>query len=176
MRSTLVRYKIGLLVIGLFTIILLVLVLVQAHAAKQDNETYRAANEIVTKLNNYNLDHDKLPSSLAAAHITNVPASVSYQKLSEGSYKFCVTYKATSSDFDATSALSDVASGHYSSPSVSDSTEDSYYLYLPSSHHKGANCQTVKSFTTPSYDCSSYDSYSCYDNSTDQSFDNSFTQ
>jgi Tfp pilus assembly protein PilV len=158
MPSTLTRYKIGLAVLGLFSIGLLGMVLVQANGAKQDNTTYKKAQEVAQKLNAYTLTKS-VPSSLAAAGITDVPSTISYNQLSSTSYKFCVTYKTSSSGFDASNVQSELLSGGAVSSSSYYDSSTSSYLSVDSTHHKGQNCQTVKSY--------SYDSSSLYNKYTD---------
>jgi type II secretory pathway pseudopilin PulG len=151
MHNSLRKYQIGLAIIGVFTLVLIVIVLVQASATKQDTKTTRVANDIATKLEAYISDKQAIPSSLSAIDVSDVPTTISYQKLSSSSYKFCLTYKSASSGFDAASAVSEVASGSYggSYSSLSDSSassSDTSYLSIPDTHHKGQNCQTIKPY------------------------------
>lgn len=169
MQNKLGKYKIGLAIIGVFALGIVVMVVVQAGTTKQDNDTYKQASKIATKLESYVSSHDRIPESLTQIGGPAAPSSVTYHKLSEAKYEFCVTYKADSSGFDATSlgtdlattALTGIPSG-YSGSSSSDTPESSY-LYLNSTHHKGKNCQTIKPYiynTSSSYDLNSIDSSS----------------
>jgi len=147
MLKPLLKYQIGLGLIGLFGFVLLLLVLVQAGATKADNKTYDQASKVADALNNYLDTSSAIPDSLGAAGVTNIPASVTYQKLSDSSYQFCVDYKTTSSGFDASSVETNLITsetgtnfndyGGYNANS---------YLTLDPSHHKGENCQTVKPY------------------------------
>ncbi|HEY8999351.1 MAG TPA: hypothetical protein VIM53_03455 [Candidatus Saccharimonadales bacterium] len=91
MRNSLFAYKVGLAAIGIFVLSLVVYVATQAGATKQDTQTYNAANSIAQKLNGYIDTQGTIPSSLQVAGATNVPPTVTYVKLSDSSYKFCVT-------------------------------------------------------------------------------------
>ncbi len=175
MQNTLNRYRLGLSVLGIFSLVIVGIVVVQASATKADSNSYKAATKIADKLDDYLNTSYEIPESLADAHITDVPDTVTYQKLSDSQYKFCVTYKADSSGFDATQAVTDVTTGAISSSSSSsDDSTDASYLYLLSTHHKGENCQTVTPYSTysPSYDntdpCTggsgSDSAYACFNN------------
>jgi hypothetical protein len=72
-----------------------------------------------------------------------VSALIKYTKLSNSRYKFCVTYKANSSGFDATSTAINLASGQASDTST-DNFTDTSELFIDPAHHKGVNCQTIK--------------------------------
>lgn len=148
MEKTLSKYKIGLLILILFAVALAVLVLVQAGTTKTDTTTNNAASNIADTLNNYVDSNSTIPATLAEAGVKNVPSTISYQKLSDSSYKFCVTYKGSSSGFDASGVASDLVTGSLSSDfgSATDNTE----LNIDSTYHKGVNCQTVQpSYITP---------------------------
>jgi len=138
-----IKFKIGLGVIGLFTVVMLVLVLMQAGATKQDAQTDKLANSMADSLNNYTDSNFAIPASLRAAGIKKTSPYITYTKLSDSKYKFCVTYKTTSSDFDPSAAVSNALMGGVSSYYGGDYTSDNTDLYLPTSHHKGVNCQTV---------------------------------
>jgi hypothetical protein len=154
-KGSLAKYKIGLGLIGVFVLVLLILVISQASGTKKDTDTYNQANNIANTLNNYLDTNDTVPSSLEEAGVNNVPSTITYQKLSDSKYKFCVDYQTTSSNFSASSVESNVinsgASGSLTSGSSTDgsltnSTET--ILIINTSHHKGMNCQTVE--TSPS--------------------------
>lgn len=143
MKSHLLKYKIGLAVIALFTLGIVGFVVMQASATKQDTKTNSAANDIANKLNAYITDNQTVPTSLAQAGVKNAPATITYQKLSEDSYKFCATYKANSSGFDAASAVAEVASGGTADTGSSTFTDTSS-LFIDTTYHKGTDCQTIK--------------------------------
>jgi len=150
MRQSLTKYKIGLGIVGLFTVVITIWALAQAGATKQDNNTYSTANNIASKLNTYTDTNDTAPYSLTYIGVYNPPSTISYTRLSNSSYRFCIDYKTTSSDFSASSAESDLLT---SSVSDSNSSNNSLnygangFLYIDTSHHKGNNCQVVKLFT-----------------------------
>jgi hypothetical protein len=77
-----------------------------------------------------------------------VPDSIKYTKTSDTKFKFCVTYKANSSNFDANQAVTDVVFGNYGKYSSFDDSQsnESSYLYIPTEHKKGENCQTIKPY------------------------------
>ena len=165
-KPSLIRYKIGLVVVGLFVVGLLVVVLSQAGGAKQDAKTDKAANDISTKLDDYISSKQAIPETLTAANIKDVPSTISYKKMSTESYKFCVTYRSASSGFDANTVVDDVVSrGLYGGTGsslgaggLSDTTAnssvgaDSSYLYIPYTHKKGENCQTITPAIYPAID------------------------
>jgi hypothetical protein len=147
MKTELLRYKIGFGVLMLLVIGLVGLVFVQASATKQDTKTTNAANRISDTLDNYIADNNVLPKSLSQAGIHNVPSTIHYRVLSSSKYTFCITYKGTSSGFDAASAAEDIASG--GSISGDDTSSGSNFeLDIPTSYHKGINCQTVEPYIT----------------------------
>ncbi len=154
MHHSLQKYRIGLGVLGVATIVLLVVVIMEAGNSRIDTQTYQKANEAATKLNGYIYRQDSIPATLEETGITGVPSSVSYRKLSDSRYEFCVTYKADSDNFSGSNLAEDLVSGgtdqgytYNSSDSSSDDTSsESSTLYLSSEHHKGQNCQTVKPY------------------------------
>src|ERR1700761_6201057 len=101
----LLKYKIGLLVIGLFTLGLVVFVLVQAGGTKQDAQTDKLANSMADQLNNYTDDNSVTPKTLQQAGITKTSPNISYTRESDTKYKFCATYKTTSSGFDPSAVV-----------------------------------------------------------------------
>ena len=132
---------------GLFVVSLVVMVLMQASATKQDTATTTAANDIALKLDDYISTQGAIPSSLAATGVKRVPSTITYQKVSDSTYKFCTTYKSASSGFDATTAVQNavggytgVGSSYYAPPT------DNTYLYISDVHHKGVNCQVIKPY------------------------------
>lgn len=149
-NTSLGAYRIGLGIIGLVTLISLVFVLTSAGSYKADADTYIKATAVADTLNKYVASNLTVPASLAVAGITDAPSSVSYQKLSDTSYKFCVTYKTKSNSFSASNVTSDLTSaalGMGTSSSAATTSSDTY-LFLNYYHDKGQNCQTI---TTPVY-------------------------
>lgn len=144
-RSPIFKYQLGLAIIGVFTLVIVGLVLVQASATKQDTTTEKHANDIAEKLNNYVESKQAVPESLSNTGISDVPETINYKKVSASSYTFCTNYKATSSNFDSSAVALSLATGGKVDPGSSDySSKD--YLVIPSSHHKGANCQTISPY------------------------------
>jgi uncharacterized membrane protein len=154
MQRSLIKYRIGLGIIGLFTLVILAVVLVQASATRQDQKTENAANNIATELNNYTgySLNGPIPNTLSEAGITNVPSTISYTKTSRHSYRFCVTYKLSSTDFNASSLAQNVvarglgAGSDYSANQYNQGSYDYSYLYVNPIHHKGVNCQYVNTY------------------------------
>lgn len=139
-RNSLAKYRLGLAVLGLFTLIVFAVVLDQAGAHKQDAKTQKAANGIATKLNNYVNDQEKVPPSLAAAGIKDVPPSISYVKQSADIYDFCITYKSSSSG----SGIVGAAQSFLSTGSFAGSDYSGYSdLEINPVYHQGKNCQLV---------------------------------
>lgn len=143
-HAKLFKYKIGLAVLGLFTIFMIVWVAVQGNYVKQDQKTFEAATKIAEDLNAYVDDKQAIPSSLAEASIHDVPSAISYSRLSDEQYKFCVTYKADNeySSFDLTSTLTEVLRQYYSGENDYEAAE----LYISPLYQKGENCQTIKPY------------------------------
>jgi hypothetical protein len=61
------KYQIGLAVLGLITVAMTILVLVQAGGIKADSKTYAAAQQAATSLENYIASKQVVPASLSAA-------------------------------------------------------------------------------------------------------------
>jgi hypothetical protein len=144
--STITKYRIGLGVIGLFTIIIAVWALVLAGPTKQDSSTYNAANNIANNINNYTGNNGIAPYSLSDTGSYNVPATITYDRLSDYSYRFCVNYKTTSSDFSASAVESDLITSSVNNSTTNDNPvnySSDGYLYIDTSHHKGNNCQVI---------------------------------
>ena len=159
--KSLLWYKIGLAVVGLFTIGLIVFVVMQSSAAKQDKQTTQAASSIADKVNNYVDARGKVPDSLAAAGVHNAPSTITYQKLTDSKYRFCITYRASGgsgavTDFETRLSDATGIDGGYPSADVS-SSDDQGILVIPDAHNKGTNCQTVTTYvaSTPASPVSS---------------------
>ena len=154
MKSSLTKYKIGLGLIGLFTVVILIVILVQASSVRQDQQTEKAANDIAGKLNNYENSSSSgyAPNSLSQAGVTDVPSTITYTKTGLYSYEFCMIYNQASSNFDPSSVAQNTVTSGLSAASSgygSYQNEQSYYTNLPDLeidpiHHKGKNCQTVQ--------------------------------
>jgi hypothetical protein len=154
MQRSLTKYRIGLGAIGLFTLVILVVVLVQASGMKQDQKTENAANNIATQLNSYTGfgQTRPVPYALSEAGISNVPSTISYTRISRYSYRFCVTYKSSSTDFNASSLAQNVvargmgAGSNYNANQYYQGSNSYFYLYINPIHHKGVNCQYVSGY------------------------------
>lgn len=145
MQQKLLKYKIGFLALGLFTVGIALFLVLQASATKKDSETYKQAEKTANQLNEYLSQKQAPPSSLEAAGISYDKETVAYKKISSEKYQFCVTYKADGTTIDGTSLLTSVMyTGMDMQPT--DDYEDSM-LYLSSSHKKGENCQTIKPYS-----------------------------
>jgi hypothetical protein len=142
------KYIVGLLVIGTFTFVLLIIMLVQAGGVRQDTKSYKAATKIADKLNDYTLDHNTVPTSLSSIGEKDVPDTISYERLSSTHFKFCVTYKSDSTNFSATDVETRLITGQSEDDYYSSLSDDeTSYLYITGTHHKGDNCQTVKIYS-----------------------------
>lgn len=150
--KTLLKYKIGLGVILLFTIGMMVYVLMQTSAVKQDTETTKTARSIANKLENYVNTQQSIPSNLSTVGVNNTPSTITYTKLSPTKYKFCVTYKASNSGFNASSAVQDVTTGYYSNRLQGGSYASKSYINISDNHKKGENCQTIEPILYGSFD------------------------
>lgn len=150
MPPKLKKYAIGLAVTMLFVVGLSVWLVAQAGVVKADNEAYDAATKIADKLNDYIDSEQVIPESLSDASIHNAPDSVTYTKISEEKYKFCVEYKTNSSGMDTASLTTSVMTGLYGDMSSGNYPDDDKYeptsLYINYYHKKGQDCQTVKPY------------------------------
>lgn len=155
------KYYIGVVVILLITFGFVGYTVYLGLESKSDVETQKSAEEISKKLNEYVKNNQKIPESLSEVGANDVPSTISYTKLSDSQYKFCVTYKSASGYYD--SGISGVVTGvtansypdeYYESPYPSDYTEPD--LYIDSYHKKGENCTTVKPYFSNSYSPPSY--------------------
>lgn len=151
------KYFVGILVLSLLTIVLAGFVLSQAIGGKQDVQTLKAAQSAAEKLNKYTDSNGVAPASLAKAGIKDQPSTIRYTKTSDTEYKFCVSYKTstTISGSDFTRLITFYSGGIY----ASDGTgypgfypTSSYSLYITPDHKKGENCQTVQIYPVTSPD------------------------
>lgn len=168
MKNSLLAYKIGLAGIGIFVLALAIYVGTQAGATKQDTQTYNAASSIADKLNSYIDEQGTIPTSLQTVGVSSVPSAITYTKLSDSSFKFCVTYKTKDDGFGSSSSLVGTIAA-MESPTFNSSSSTNDTLYISPAHKKGADCQTI----TPPFLSSDFGTS---DNSNDNSFDdNSFS-
>jgi type II secretory pathway pseudopilin PulG len=153
------KYQVGLAVIGLLSFVLLIVVAVKADAVKQDRQTYKAADKVATRLDNYVNDKNRVPNSLEGAGIMDVPDNVDYQKLSTTRYKFCVTYRTDSGKGSDYLLMQLLTGGQANDYYTDNSNYDSYGLYLEERHHKGENCNYVKTYVDDYNDSNSQTDY-----------------
>ncbi|HEX8182031.1 MAG TPA: hypothetical protein VF575_00340 [Candidatus Saccharimonadales bacterium] len=149
MRTSLFKYQVGLAALGGLVLIALIIALAQAAGTRSDKLTETKSQEIANKLNDYTGQKNEVPADLATAGVKDVPATITYKKLSDTRYTFCATYKAAS-DNSFTVGITDVLSGGALSGTGSDTSFDESFASTESeglyiySHKKGENCQTVK--------------------------------
>jgi len=145
------KYYIGLGFFGLVTLCLAGYIAILGVQTRQDIETDKKANQIAEQLNSYTDRSNTIPKDLATAGVTNSPKTVSYQKLTEETYKFCVTYKQTRGygDGNITTSLTTAATsklyGFDTQVSI-DTPAQPTYLYISYTHGKGQICQTIKPY------------------------------
>jgi hypothetical protein len=147
-------YYIGLSVLGVFAFAMFLVVVFQGINGRQDVTTAAQASKIADKLNTYTDSHSSVPSSLSDIGFKDVPKTITYDKISSTSYKFCATYRSGVNSFSATSVengLSQFSSGG-TLPSATtgisaDPSGTVNYLDV-STHHKGNNCQTVTMYSS----------------------------
>lgn len=146
MRDSLKRFKLGLGVLGAIALGLTIFVLAQAGNAKADLKTHKAAVKIADQLNTYIAQEQTIPQSLKAAGIDD-NSSVSYRRIGDDKYRFCVTYKASSSAVDTSRVVQDAMMG-YSTRMLGGVDSLPSVLSLSIGHEKGENCQTVRPYIT----------------------------
>ncbi|MBI1856662.1 hypothetical protein HY003_03890 [Candidatus Saccharibacteria bacterium] len=147
------KYYIGVTILIAITLGLTGYIFVGATAEKQDRQTEKKAQEIVTKLNSHIRTSQKIPENLTEAGIKDVPSTISYSKQSSSEYEFCTTYKSSKGYgySDPSSILSGMATrqlGGYDTESSNSVYKSSGLssLYVNYTHKKGKNCQTVKPY------------------------------
>lgn len=148
------KWRYGLWALYLISALLLVYVVVQGARSKQDQVTYKKADEIATKLDSYISRKQEIPESLSVLNISDLPSTISYTKRSSEKYTFCATYKSASGESmpSMTSPLmwllapSYMANYDSGSSSVRYDTSDATALYISQDHKAGQNCQTVKPY------------------------------
>lgn len=151
-KSSMLGYKIFLAVFLTLSIILLIVVLVQAGPNKQDIKTFNEATSIANDLNNYIDTNQAIPYSLSQVGAGKIPSSISYQELTDSSYKFCVDYKANSSGFDPSGTGFSVITGS-SGGAYDQQYGDNNTLFIDNVHTKGENCQTITPFSDGGGEC-----------------------
>jgi hypothetical protein len=152
------KYQIGLAILGLITVAMTILVLVQAGGIKADSKTYAAAQQAATSLENYIASKQVVPASLSAAGITDTSDTIKYTKLSDSSYKFCASYRTASNpSFSASDLTGSLLTAQYGAQPSAQSygTDGQTTLVVTSDHKKGDNCQTIKPSLYNSYNYSS---------------------
>jgi hypothetical protein len=150
MQRSLNKYRFGLAIIALFTVVILVVVVMQASATRTDQQTENTANNIATTLNTYVSYSSSgfAPDSLSQAGVSNVPDTIRYTKTSNYSYQFCMTYKQASTDFSASGVADDIMTRGFGGGMGGGFNNQNSFNNLPDLeinpiHHKGINCQTV---------------------------------
>lgn len=141
------KYYIGLIVLVVFAAGLVGYTIAAGNDAKSDKKTSEAVNKIAPALETYINKNYALPADLEELNVNNIPSTVTYKKISDEKYKFCVTYKSSANSFDG--GLFSLFGGalYRSAYSGSDYTASEEYLdtyKLIFNHNKGANCLTVK--------------------------------
>lgn len=140
---------------AVLTLAILAYTFIQGVAQKTDKQTNLAAVRIAKELNEYIDQNNRIPESLAAADITDVPSAITYERKTSEVYEFCTTYKQ-SKGYGSADFTSAVVRGLYGIPAAS-SSEDDYYssskyypsqLYVDLYYQKGENCQSVKPYIT----------------------------
>jgi hypothetical protein len=156
-HNSIQKYKIGLGIIGIFTLVIFVVLLLGLSATRQDEKTQKAANKIANSLNTYveGSSSGLVPDNLQQAGITDVPNTITYRKTGDYSYVFCMDFKSTSSNFNASSVAEnimlrgaggssgDVANNYLNDPNL---YNNQTILIINPEHHKGMNCETVSSY------------------------------
>ncbi len=148
--KTLRYYQIGFAVLSLFAVSIAIVLAVQAGAFKEDVQTYKTAEKAAEKLENYIYDKNEIPKSLKAAGVSEDNPNISYKKLSNEKYEFCVTYRAKSEGADISSVIADAMYGSFEDVYEEGSYEPSS-LYLSSAHDRGKDCQTIKPYIDNTY-------------------------
>lgn len=141
------KYYFGFIALAILTIGAIAITLAHANDGKRDDETSKKVDTISTELTSYLYQQNKIPVTLGEAGISNVPSTISYQKLDNERFKFCAYYDHSSSSFDA-GPLAFITGLVFNAPAVDNSSNDEKtYLdgySLSFVHKKGNNCQTVK--------------------------------
>jgi hypothetical protein len=151
------NYRLGFLLLGVFTLVITIFVVSIGISGRQDIKTEKRANDIASVLNSYISKQSKLPDSLEAAGINDVPDTINFTKKGSQEYEFCVTYKTDVAENGGslqnaitTAAMQKVSGSMMGNTSLNypaNPAVDNQVLLISSSHKKGKDCQTVK----PSY-------------------------
>ena len=163
--KSLFRYKVGLAVLLILSLIVVVVVLVRAGDVRHDKDALKKSQAIATKLNTYISNNNKIPKDLAEADIKDVPDAVSYQRLSDKKYQFCVNYKtetslrslspsltstlngAMTASSSSSSQIQGLSADDYSSSSTSSRySSQTSTLTVSSYHKKGKDCKTIEPY------------------------------
>lgn len=149
------KYYLGFLVLTVLTVFATIYTLAQGEAGKKDEETAKKVEKIAPELDEYIYQENKIPQSLDAAGIKDVPSTITYTKLDEERFKFCATFQRASGSFDA-GPFAFLTGLAFRAPEPEDDSgeERTYFDYYTLSyfHKKGENCQTVKPMLQTEYD------------------------
>jgi hypothetical protein len=146
------KYRIGLIVIALLVVSLAGYTLYLGQKGKQDLKTEEKANEVAEKLNIYVNKNGEIPESIDEIGVSNIPSTIKYEKLTDETYEFCVTYQnekgyGSGYGYSPMSLLTGSLYGAaYSMSDTEDSDYERSYLYLDYTHKKGENCQTIRPY------------------------------
>lgn len=159
------KYYIGIIVICLCALGLAGYTAYIGVQSKQDVQTEKKAREIAEKLNRYVDTEKKIPESLNEVGVSDAPESISYEKLSDATYKFCQTYKADST-YDYNGLTGTLVGGAINGGISAYPDDYDYYasqnpesLYIDGTHKKGENCQTIEPYLGGSKYDDYYDDY-----------------
>lgn len=155
MKSKITKYYLGIGILAMLVLGLTIYVATLGANSKQDNNTQKKAQEVATSLNKYISKNNKIPDKLDVIDVKDIPDTIKYTKNDDGTYKFCVTYKAASSygssvdgffTGDTLQSTQEKQNPYDYNISDSNKTYTPSTLYLSYSHKKGENCQTVKPY------------------------------
>jgi hypothetical protein len=134
---------------------LALLLYIPGQVARQDARTWGKAQDAANEINSYVLARQVLPADLKAINFTpDDDNKVTYRKISDTAYEFCVQYRRAG-------VVSYSGSEYTGGPSIMDTVDNLLYdpggsydgdiaytdtklLYVPRKHKAGANCQTIK--------------------------------
>ncbi|MDB5185419.1 MAG: hypothetical protein JWN38_1227 [Candidatus Saccharibacteria bacterium] len=151
MPNKLRKYQLGFAAIGLVVFVALLITLFSAGPARHDKATYKAATAAATAVDRYVTKHQAVPDSLSAAGVDRTVSTVSYQKISNNTYKLCATYQADA-DF-GTNPGDALYQSYYSGSTLNTSDVVGQSVYFTDFYHKGTECHTARpSFYTSSDD------------------------
>ncbi len=154
------KYYVGLALLVVFAAGLVGYTIVSGADAKSDKKTTEAVMKIAPKLDEFVNTKGSIPDKLSEIDgVGSVPTTITYKKLSEEKYKFCVVYKTEASGFDA--GVTGIFTGALYGSALSGAdypASESYFDYysLTYNHKKGENCQTVKPYLNTYKDDQTY--------------------